>query len=79
MMKSILIKDTTREEREAIVNEALGNIEGGCDGCSPGIIKMYDPYISGEMELRECTMNFRASYVSGEEAPTNNNCGYQIW
>ena len=29
MMKSILIKDTTREEREAIVNEALGNIEGG--------------------------------------------------
>ena len=78
-MKSILIKDTTREEREAIVNEALGNIEGGCDGCSTGIIKMYDPYINGEMELRECTMNFRASYVSGEEVPTNNNCGYQIW
>ena len=31
-MKSLLIKDTTKEEREAIVAESLGNIEGGCDG-----------------------------------------------
>ena len=76
-MRSILIKDTTKEEREAIVAESLGYIEGGCDGCSPGIIKMYDPYINGEMELRECTMNFRAHYVSGEDAPTRGNCGYQ--
>ena len=31
-MRSILIKDTTREERAAIVAEAVGNIEGACDG-----------------------------------------------
>lgn len=71
---SLLIKDTTKEERERIVAEALGNMEGGCDGCSPGIVKMYEPYINGEMELRNCTMNFRASYVSGEEAPPKRGC-----
>lgn len=76
MYKSILVKDTTKEEREKIVAESLGNMEGGCDGCAPGILKMYDPYINGEMELRDCTMNFRASYVSGEEAPSKSGCGY---
>ena len=42
-MKSLLVKDTTVEERRAIVEESVGNIEGGCDGCSPGIMKMYEP------------------------------------
>ena len=31
-MRSILIKDTTREEREQIVNESIGNVSGSCDG-----------------------------------------------
>ena len=31
-MKSILIADTTKEEREQIVVEATGNIDGLCDG-----------------------------------------------
>ena len=34
-MKSILIADTTREEREQIVADSIGNIDGLCDGCSP--------------------------------------------
>lgn len=67
-MKSLLIKDTTKEEREAIVAESLGNIEGGCDGCAPGILEMYQPYIDGKMELRECNMAFRTHYVSGEDS-----------
>ena len=46
-MKSILVKDTTREERAAIVAEAIGNTEGACDGCAPGIVRMYDEYIEG--------------------------------
>ncbi|MCQ2081721.1 MAG: purine biosynthesis protein PurH [Lachnospiraceae bacterium] len=71
---SLLIKDTTKEERERIVAESVGNIEGGCDGCAPGILEMYQPYIDGKMELRECNMKFRASYVSGEEAPTRKSC-----
>ena len=38
---SILIKDTTKEEREKIVAEAIGNINGSCDGCMPGLAEMY--------------------------------------
>jgi len=71
---SILIKDTTKEERERIVAESIGNIDGGCDGCSPGIIEMYQPYIDGKIELRDVNMQFRASYVSGEEVPTKQSC-----
>lgn len=59
-MKSLLIADTTREERERIVAESIGNIEGLCDGCSPGLLKMYQDYIDGRMELREVNMAFNA-------------------
>ncbi len=65
-MSSILIKDTTREERERIVAKSIGNVDGACDGCAVGMIEMYQPYIDGEKELRDINMEFRASYVSGE-------------
>ncbi|MBQ3484482.1 MAG: purine biosynthesis protein PurH [Clostridia bacterium] len=68
-MAAYLIKDTTREEREQIVAEALGNIEASCDGCMPGLAEMYQPYIDGEMELRECNAAFNARYVSGIQGP----------
>ena len=45
---SILIKDTTREERERIVAESLGNINGSCDGCMSGLAEMYQDYIDGK-------------------------------
>ena len=32
-----LISETTREEREQIVAESLGNIEANCDGCMAGL------------------------------------------
>jgi len=68
-MPSYLIKDTTREEREQIVAEALGNMEANCDGCMPGLAEMYQAYIDGEMELRECNAAFNARYVSGMQGP----------
>ena len=72
-----LISETTKEEREKIVAESLGNISGACDGCSPGIIEMYQDYIDGKKELREINMEFRASYVSGEiDKEEKNGCGY---
>lgn len=40
-MTSILIKDTTKEERERIVAESIGNINGSCDGCASGLTDMY--------------------------------------
>ena len=75
-MKSILIKDTTREERAAIVAEAIGNTEGACDGCAPGIVRMYEAYIEGRMELREVNAAFRG-YVFGGEGPERSGCDMQ--
>lgn len=68
-MKSILIRDTTKAEREKIVAEAVGALEAACDGCAPGIIRMYDDYIEGKKELREVNMEFNARYVSGQTGP----------
>ena len=76
-MRSLLIKDTTREEREQIVAESLGNISGSCDGCASGLADMYQDYIDGKRELKEINMSFRAGYVSGEDGPQRSSCGYK--
>lgn len=68
-MSGYLIKDTTREEREQLVAESLGNISASCDGCSAGIVEMYQDYIDGKKELKDINMEFRAGYVSGNEKP----------
>ncbi|MBR7011189.1 MAG: purine biosynthesis protein PurH [Oscillospiraceae bacterium] len=75
-MKSILITDTTREERERILAESIGNIDGLCDGCSPGLLRMYEDYIEGRRELREINMEFRARYSSGAAGPDRGGCGW---
>lgn len=62
-MASILIKDTTRAQREKIVLEALGDdYDVGCGYESTGI--NYDLYIEGKKELRDLNM----------EA----NCGFEV-
>jgi len=71
---SILIKDTTREERERIVAESIGNIDSACDGCSPGLAEMYQDYIDGKKELREINMEFNARYISGMDMPRRGGC-----
>ena len=76
-MSGYLIKDTTKEEREQIVAESLGNISASCDGCSSGIIEMYQDYIDGRKELRDINMEFHARYVSGNEGP--DRTGYRIY
>ncbi|MDO4805237.1 MAG: purine biosynthesis protein PurH [Lachnospiraceae bacterium] len=75
-MESYLIKDTTKAEREQIVADSLGNIDGSCDGCAAGLAEMYQDYIDGKRELREINMAFRAHYVSGDEGPEKGSCGY---
>ena len=55
-MKSVLIKDTTREEREKIVYQTIWGACGidcefcsGCDNRGGGRIEsIYQPYIDGE-------------------------------
>lgn len=73
-MKSYLIADTTRAEREQIVNESLG-ITTGCDDVPQSMIDMYQPYIDGEVELKDITMGFRTGYISGKEVPERGGCG----
>ena len=75
-MGSYLIKDTTREERERIVADSIGNINGSCDGCASGLANMYQDYIDGRRELKEINMAFRSSFISGAEGPEKGRCGY---
>lgn len=65
-MAGYLIKDTTREEREKIVEESLGNISANCDGCMAGLAEMYQEYIEGRKEIRDINMEFNARYVKGD-------------
>lgn len=65
-MAGYLIKDTTREEREKIVEESLGNISANCDGCMAGLAEMYKDYIEGRKEIRDINMEFNARYIKGD-------------
>ena len=58
-MVKYLIKDTTREEREQIVAESLGNIDASCDGCSSGIVEMYQDYIDTHYSARQLLSVYR--------------------
>jgi hypothetical protein len=62
-----LINETTKEEREQIVKDSLGNIEANCDGCMAGLADMYQDYIDGKRELREINMAFQARYVKDDD------------
>lgn len=72
-----LISETTREERERIVAESLGNIDANCDGCMVGLADMYQDYIDGKKELREINMAFNAGYIKGDDVPEPEECGYR--
>ena len=71
-IRSILIKDTTREERIRIVNRGLSvcgtecEFCSGCDNRGGGRVETYyQPYIDGEKELRQLNEEFRAGLVRG--------------
>lgn len=71
-MKSILIKDTTRKEREEIVARALSACGGACDYCSGcdnrgggRVDEIYRPYIEGEKEIAEINAEFTKGLVRG--------------
>ena len=71
-----LISETTREEREAIVAESLGNIAANCDGCMAGLVEMYQDYIDGKKELRDINMEFHARFVKDDNMPGREACSY---
>lgn len=65
VMGSILIKDTTREERIRILNRSLGQCGGGCENCSScwlgggSIDGIYQDYIDGKRGFLDITMQLR--------------------
>ena len=75
-MKSLLIKDTTVDERMAIVKEALGGFgDGECEGVD--MDDMYDDYIFGRKELAEIHLEFsrkHAGAVKAEHADKPSGC-----
>ncbi|MBO6154864.1 MAG: purine biosynthesis protein PurH [Lachnospiraceae bacterium] len=75
---SYLISETTREEREKIVAESLGNIEASCDGCMSGLAEMYQDYIDGKKELRDINMEFNARYVKDDDMQVRGSSCMQL-
>ena len=69
-MKSILIKDTTKEEREEIIKKSL-DCRGGCENCSSCWLgggspwTMYQDYIDGKKEIADINREYRARLVKG--------------
>ena len=66
-IKSVLIKNTTREERIQIVEQGLNQCGGACDFCNGcdnlgggSVYAFYQPYIDGEKELREINMEYKS-------------------
>ncbi|SKB47038.1 hypothetical protein SAMN06296386_101118 [Lachnospiraceae bacterium] len=66
-MKSILIKDTTKEEREQIIKSSL-DCGGGCENCSSCWLgggnpwDIYQDYIDGKKEISEINMEYMGKY-----------------
>lgn len=67
---SILIKDTTREEREEIIRRSLSVCGETCEGCTlcDGLgggdaWTMYQPYIDGEKEISEINAEYHRGLV----------------
>ena len=71
-IKSVLIKDTTREERIQIVEQGLNQCGGACDFCNGcdnlgggDVDAFYRPYIEGEKEISELNAAYQGGRVKG--------------
>lgn len=73
-MPGYLIKDTTEEERRAIVEQALEYSDLGCEADGHAA-DMYEAYIEGKMELSEINAAYRSSFVKAEpDRPQRMSC-----
>ena len=60
-MKSILIKDTTKEERIALIKEWVP-LDDGLEDCDIDLWDMYRDYINGIKEIAEINAEFQAGF-----------------
>lgn len=61
-MESTLIKDTTKEERIALIKSWVPD-DDGLQDCDIDLWDMYRDYINGEKEISEINMAFVPEYV----------------
>lgn len=70
---SILIKDTTREQREQIIKDSLG--EDWDVGCGTGSLGIdYQLYIDGKVELRDLNENANCGFEVGHPEEIKSSC-----
>ena len=60
-MKSTLIKDTTKEERIALIR-AWVPTEDGLEDCEIDLWDMYRDYIDGKKEIAQINAEFQANF-----------------
>ena len=65
-MKSVLIKDTTKSERIAIIKEWIP-VDDGLEDCEIDMWEMYREYINGEKEIAQINEEF-SKRMFGQEA-----------
>ena len=65
-MSGYLIKDTTKEERIALIR-SWQESDDCVGGSGMDLFDMYDAYIRGEKEIAEINGEFQASYVKDTE------------
>lgn len=69
-MSGLLIKDTTRAEREKIIRSSL-DCGGGCENCSScwlgggSPFDMYQDYIDGKKEIAEINAEYNVRFLRG--------------
>lgn len=60
-MGSTLIKDTTKEERIALIKSWIPD-DDGLQDCDIDLWDMYADYINGKREIAEINMDFKPEY-----------------
>lgn len=62
-MKSILIKDTTKQERIELIRE-WQPVDDGLEECEIDLWEMYRDYIDGKKEIAEINAEFRTDFYA---------------
>lgn len=62
-MKSVLIKDTTKQERIELIRE-WQPVDDGLEDCEIDLWDMYKDYIDGKKEIAEINAEFTADFYA---------------